>query len=210
MSYDHASTATVQKTGSRAPESETAPVMKARMLSRITVDERGCWIISGWKHAKGYIVIGYRGKAHRAHRLAYQLWKGPIPAGMVICHTCDVRDCCNPDHLFIGTVDTNNKDCAAKGRQKYSAARWTHCRHGHEFTPENTDVNNQGFRHCKTCIRAKHRRKTGWPKDLWYSPVLTPPGYMLDRATRQFVPVGRKPNGLSRSAKQHDSGGGEQ
>lgn len=159
MSYDHAAVATPQKTGRRAPESVTAPIMKARIESRVTVDENGCWIWPGWRNHKGYSEIGYRGENWRGHRLAYMLWKGPIPDGLFVCHTCDVRTCINPLHLFLGTVDTNNKDCAAKGRQKYSAAQWPNCKHGHPFTPENTYITKAGHRSCKTCTRARHRRR---------------------------------------------------
>lgn len=51
-----------------------------------------------------------------AHRMAWQLANGPIPDGKLVCHTCDNRKCCNPAHLFLGTLSDNMRDCSAKGR----------------------------------------------------------------------------------------------
>lgn len=129
------------------------------MKSRCQIaPETACWEYQGYIHPKGYGILSYRGKAWRTHRLSYFLNRGPIPEGMVICHTCDNRKCCNPLHLFLGTFDINNKDMAAKSRCKYSVKAWPACKHGHEFTPENTWICKNGWRHCKECGRIKGRR----------------------------------------------------
>ncbi len=52
-----------------------------------------------------------------AHRLSWEMQYGPIPRGMVVMHTCDVRRCVNPFHLVLGTVAENNRDRDKKGRQ---------------------------------------------------------------------------------------------
>lgn len=76
-----------------------------------------CWI---WKAARvmgqGYGMIKVGTKTYRAHRLSYELFKGEIPSGMYICHTCDNPPCVNPDHLFLGTASDNNRDKMEKGR----------------------------------------------------------------------------------------------
>ena len=80
--------------------------------------ESSCWSWDGAKTGFGYGVIG-TGIAKRmdgAHRVSWQLHYGDIPAGSLICHTCDNPECCNPLHLFVGSYSDNMQDCKAKGR----------------------------------------------------------------------------------------------
>jgi hypothetical protein len=58
------------------------------------------------------------GKTILAHRLSYQLFKGPIPDGLHVLHKCDVTECVNPEHLFVGTNLENITDSVSKGRRK--------------------------------------------------------------------------------------------
>lgn len=74
-----------------------------------------CWKWIGVK-ARGYGRISVGGRPTGAHRVAWELAHGKIPSGLFACHKCDVRDCVNPDHLFLGTAKDNSQDCLAKGR----------------------------------------------------------------------------------------------
>ena len=78
-----------------------------------------CWLWQGTLHY-GYgsvkRVVDGKQKRFRAHRLAYEMFVGPIPDGMVVMHKCDVRACVNPDHLEVGTYADNNQDMWEKGR----------------------------------------------------------------------------------------------
>lgn len=151
---------------------------RAKLRKRCTITETGCWEISGFhfQHVvpradgKGYGTMCYRGKATRSHRLAWLLWKWPIPGDKWVLHRCDNPPCCNPDHLFLGTQTDNNKDMAAKGRYNYHRSHYTHCRNGHPLFGENVRITKQGFRACKTCQRIACRRIAGWPKELWNLP----------------------------------------
>lgn len=81
-------------------------------------DECWPWMASIFKDA-GYGQFRIAGTGVGAHRMAYALTKGPIPAGLEVLHDCDNRLCCNPAHLWTGTKADNRQDCVAKGRQAF-------------------------------------------------------------------------------------------
>jgi hypothetical protein len=87
--------------------------MRTELESRISPEPTsGCWLWASTYDSFGYGVL----RNKKAHRLSWQAYRGEIPDGMFVCHKCDVPECINPDHLFLGTPRENAQDMVRKGR----------------------------------------------------------------------------------------------
>lgn len=118
---------------------------------KLGVDE--CWMWQGSRHnASGYGRYSEGGKEWLAHRYSATLVYGKIPNGTYVCHTCDIPLCVNPNHLFLGSPQENVDDMISKNR--HHLQRRTHCKHGHEYTDENTHYkpSRPRTRVCKRCV----------------------------------------------------------
>ena len=94
---------------------------ESRIKDNCLEDANGCWRwqLSKDNHGYGMVRAGFKGKAEKAHRYSYRIFVNngkEIPKGVFICHTCDVRDCVNPDHLWPGNCKNNMDDASQKGR----------------------------------------------------------------------------------------------
>lgn len=78
-----------------------------------------CLVWTGSRYKQGYGRIRIGGKLMRAHRVAYELLRGPIPEGLVLLHSCDNPACINVAHLSVGTQGDNIRDCDSKGRRMF-------------------------------------------------------------------------------------------
>ncbi|MET0724355.1 MAG: HNH endonuclease signature motif containing protein [Tardiphaga sp.] len=95
--------------------------LKDRLLDLcIPEPNSGCWIFMGCLHQLGYGRIAKKKNEHEyAHRAAFEVFRGRIPKGMHVLHTCDVPCCVNPDHLWLGTHKDNMHDMIRKGRSNF-------------------------------------------------------------------------------------------
>ena len=135
-----------------------------RFMAKVNkIDE--CWVWKAGMTRDGYGRFSFDGQTQLAHRVAYELWVGPIPAGLEVDHLCSNPLCVNPDHLEPVV-------------QRENMRRWsehkTHCKQGHPFSGENLYVRpSTGWRYCKECNRQSTARYAAKKRN---SPVyLEPP-----------------------------------
>lgn len=132
----------------------TAP---SRFQRKVIAQSNECWLWSGGTHPNGY---GYFDGGY-AHRWAYENAVGEIPPGLEIDHLCRTRNCVNPSHLELVTHAENQRRRKGFKTGPYNVG--THCKSGHERSPENTRIRpSDGARECIPCRRAavaRYRQK---------------------------------------------------
>jgi hypothetical protein len=152
---------------------------RERFERKAVKNATGCW---GWT-GRFFTTTGYtmfhmispkhgRWQPTTGHRVAYELYVGPIPEGLVIDHLCRNRGCVNPAHMEPVTRGENVRRGEAPSAV---SVRENRCQRGHEFTPENTFIrsNRAGKRECRECIRARDRARTATEKRRVYNRLKT-------------------------------------
>lgn len=122
-----------------------------RLLRKATLLSDGCWAWNGTSLPRGYGLTSYHGRNVLAHRLSYELFVEPIPAGLIVDHKCRNPRCVRPDHLQAISQQEN----VERGKRRVA------CPKGHLFTAENTYRSPKGHRRCRAC---RQERSRAWRK----------------------------------------------
>lgn len=131
-------------------------VLLARFLAKVEKDEcTGCWNWIAGKQSKGYGSIGVGDhKTDNAHRVAWILFRGPIPDGFEVDHLCRRHECVNPSHLEPVPQRVN----ALRGVSSPAEnARKASCASGHPLSGRNLIQRRDGRRNCRECSNAAKR-----------------------------------------------------
>lgn len=144
--------------------------MDAETLARFEVKykvdpETGCWIWQaasipqrGSKAGNRYGMFHWNGKMGYAHRFAYEVWRGPVPARLTIDHRCKTTLCCCPFHLEAVSLRTNVQRGDLQVHPIVVKAANRECTNGHWLDEENTYNDSRGHSRCRMCARELAQR----------------------------------------------------
>jgi HNH endonuclease len=122
-------------------------------MTRVVAGENGCWLWQGTRNNDGYGVARIQGRLRCIHQVLYEHHVGPRGDGNNLHHMCEVRHCVNPAHLELLPIGDHARVHLVK----------THCKRGHELTPDNIYLSSNGSRSCRACsiaYREANRDKT--------------------------------------------------
>ncbi len=143
------------------------PSVEERFWGKVTILENGCWEWTG-ALVNGYGIFWHNPKVIKAHRFAYQLFKGDIPHSFEPDHLCRNRRCVNPSHLEMVTHQENILRGDILKAIKVRQLERTHCPKGHPYVESNTYITpSDGGRICRICARENQwkRRHNGQPRN---------------------------------------------
>jgi len=139
-----------------------------RLLDRSSLRKelmkRGCWLWDGCCYSSGYGRVSIEWRERAVHRVSFWVFKGDDrvlhDSNIHVLHKCDTPRCFRPSHLFLGNQLINMRDMRRKKRDLWAGK--THCVNGHLLTSSNSGYYQRspgyGFRYCKTCLNARHRK----------------------------------------------------
>lgn len=141
----------------KAAKDRARAVLPKRFFDKVEISDDGCWLWTGQlRHGYGRYWDGSKQTA--AHRAAYAAVYGPIASGLVCDHLCRNKRCVRPDHLEAVTQQVNVQRGESPQKTSERNRSATHCKAGHEFTPENTYQAKDGRRACMECRRQWSRK----------------------------------------------------
>lgn len=119
-----------------------------------------CWYSELTPNGQGYIMVASAKNGRElAHRVAYKHFVGPIPDGLVVDHKCRNRECSNPDHLQLVTLEENTRLGSTRRPPNEE------CRRGHPYVFGSyswaKDTRGRRYRACRVCNRERARRRNG-------------------------------------------------
>jgi hypothetical protein len=129
--------------------------VKERFFQKVREDESGCHLWTGARNIWGYGRHKIDKVTCSAHRTAWQLANGLVPAGLFVLHHCDNRRCVNPAHLYVGTQADNVRDMWDRGRWRPIEGRITCQRCGAEC-----EQKGAGQKYCEACGPEAHRESS--------------------------------------------------
>jgi hypothetical protein len=124
-----------------------------------TIEVDGCLVWAGYKMSNGYGLVSAGGKRGLVHRIVWKMSGGHLPDDMTIDHLCRTKACINVAHMEVVTGVENSRRAGGLEIAHARARAKTHCKHGHEFTPENTYIQRNGGRGCRRCKNDAWRRR---------------------------------------------------
>lgn len=123
--------------------------VEARLLANSVRTPDGCLEWMRARNSKGYGCISVAGRVELVHRVAHELWVGPIPERHEVDHVyaagCRSLLCIEPGHLEAVTCRENNL--------RKVGVHKTHCIRNHDLTGPNLRINRNGHRSCRECAR---------------------------------------------------------
>lgn len=131
-----------------------------RFWSKVNIleDKNLCWLwIPRTSPNKLHGEFRIESKNYTSHRIAYFLHYGIDPGKLVVCHTCDCRKCCNPNHLFLGTQKDNMVDMVSKNRQ---AKGLNHGCYKHPETLRKGELNGRAKLTESLVLHIRHLKET--------------------------------------------------
>lgn len=115
---------------------------KDRFWDKVTKTET-CWLFNSAINKKGYGTFWLDGRANQAHRISWILANSDIPFGLSIDHLCRIKNCVNPDHMEVVTLQENSHRKVVEPK--------TVCIRGHKLEGYNLVIPKDGRRRCRTC-----------------------------------------------------------